>query len=940
MKALTTTFRMLILTLLVFNNSMAQKASFTPNGGLTIGFGGGKTYQKSDLANSNGLGFDFILGSQIYYKENAFVSVDWKFRFLAGDNKAYDLNINSDNTVSNIRYSFFSYDLELGLTLNRLRERTRIVLTGFAGAGITHGRTFMDIYDAGNNLYDYSSIDPDRDRKLVYEDLVALSDGNFETHLLNKAAILPTAGLFFGYQFSRSITAGIEFKTNFYLTEKNSLVGINLDNRVIAGSSIDRNNYVSLGLKWTLRGRSSYNNAANNYSHNETNDGHSNIVSTQPSPNTSVLITDPTADSYHTFSNTHTIWATVKNVSGPDNINFYQNEFPNNSFSYNTATKIFIANVNLREGENRFRINATNQTSSDEDFVTITLDNPPEAIIPAPEQPPITYQEPVYQEPVYQEPVYQEPVYQEPVYQEPVYHQTVFRSPPPVINITSPVIYPLRTFKGSEELQATVLNVNSKENITLNINGLSTRNFNFSNSTKVLTVRVALREGNNVLTIQAQNESGGDTKDQVFIKETRPCPQPLIRLIEPIQGQSSSSQQNHTVRAEVRNIAHSNQLRLTANGNPVSFSFNNNILSSQVPLTSGLNTLSLKATNECGEDNASARISYSPSAVINPCTLPKATFTLNEVNRNDATHELRGSISGVNNRADISVTVDGKADNGFQFVPPTGELSAKFKLPPGSHTIVVSANNDCGTDKQDVNVNIKRPCTLPKATITLHEVNRNDVTHELRGSISGVNNRADITLTVDGKADNGFQFVPPTGELSAKFKLPPGSHTIVVSVNNDCGTDSKSESVNVDEVASGIRINPGNSTWQFCMVTPSGTFSRDKLTNANFSYSGPASSLYIMPIGGGGDAMVNGRPYPIKSGQYYLFTGILNVTVSTKNPGSMGQWSVCIGTDRAPVSGNGNNRPKSPCEVDKDDGIRGNSANYGNNGNRGSRGNR
>ena len=122
MKALTTSLRLLILTMLVFSNSFAQKASFTSNRGMTIGFGAGKAYQKSDLAYSNGFGFDFILGSQIYNKENAFLSVDWKFRFLAGQNKSYDLGINTDNTINNIQYNFFSYDLELGLTLNRLRE--------------------------------------------------------------------------------------------------------------------------------------------------------------------------------------------------------------------------------------------------------------------------------------------------------------------------------------------------------------------------------------------------------------------------------------------------------------------------------------------------------------------------------------------------------------------------------------------------------------------------------------------------------------------------------------------------------------------------------------------------------------------------------------------------------------------------------------------------
>jgi hypothetical protein len=123
-----------------------------------------------------------------------------------------------------------------------------------------------------------------------------------------------------------------------------------------------------------------------------------------------------------------------------------------------------------------------------------------------------------------------------------------------------------------------------------------------------------------------------------------------------------------------------------------------------------------------------------------------------------------------------------------------------------------------------------------------------------------------------------------------------------------------------EEKPCGIRINPGNSSWEFCMVTPAGTIIRDALTNSNFRYSGPASSLYFMPIAGGGDAVVKGTPYSIRPGQYYLFTGNLTVTISTNNPGSMGQWSVCITSDKEPLSGNGNNRPKSPCEEQEDKG--------------------
>jgi hypothetical protein len=247
----------LILAIVAFNQAVAQKSSYTTNSGMAIGFGFGASYQQSDIANSRGAGFDFTLGHHIYKKENSFFSVDWKLRFLAGENKAYDHRINPDTTYNNIRSDIVNFDLELGLTLNRLRERTRIVITGFAGAGMTYGSTFTDLYDGNGLLYDYSVIDPNQERAKVYDDLVKLSDGNFETPLVNKTAIFPTLGIFIGYQFSRSFMLGIEHKTNFSLTEQNSFDGINIDNNIITGSKKDRIHYTTLSFRWNLRGRSS-----------------------------------------------------------------------------------------------------------------------------------------------------------------------------------------------------------------------------------------------------------------------------------------------------------------------------------------------------------------------------------------------------------------------------------------------------------------------------------------------------------------------------------------------------------------------------------------------------------------------------------------------------------------------------------------------------------
>ena len=135
---------------------------------------------------------------------------------------------------------------------SRLRERTRVIITGFAGAGITHGRTFTDLYDTDNNLYDYSVIDPGMTASQIEAELKSLSDKDFETKITNKGSFLPTAGIFIGYQFTPGFSMGIEHKTNFSLNEGNSSFGIDIDNKIVDGSRKDKNHYTSLGFKWSM----------------------------------------------------------------------------------------------------------------------------------------------------------------------------------------------------------------------------------------------------------------------------------------------------------------------------------------------------------------------------------------------------------------------------------------------------------------------------------------------------------------------------------------------------------------------------------------------------------------------------------------------------------------------------------------------------------------
>lgn len=675
----------LVVASLALNNAAAQKAAYTTNRGMTIGFGIGAAYQQSDIANSRGSGFDLSLGSYLYKKENAFLSVDWKFRFLGGENTAYDHRINSDDTYSNIRYDFYNYDLELGFTLNRLRERTRIVISGFGGIGLTNGKTSADLLDASGNPYDYSVIDPTTGRKTVYTNLKDLSDKEFETNLINKTALMPTAGIFVGYQFSRSFSIGIEHKINFSLSEDNSSTGIDMDNRIVKGSGPDMNHYTSLRFTWILRGRSSR----------------------QASRNTTPALNTP-IPAYVTTPVTPTVNPPVTTVVTP-------------------PTTIPVTTVVTPRP-----VTTVVTPSVKPPVTTVVTQRPVTTVVTPSVKPPVT---------TVVTPPATHPVITNNNTVKPVQPVAL-----PYVKFTDPAT-PVTVEKNIYSISVQTKNVKAWQDVTITVNGLSTSNFNFSPD-GVVTTNIPLNEGVNKAEVTGKNESGisSDLATITYKKPvnavvpvtdnptpgTRPCQVPVLTMTEPAQNEFVTESPSCNIRIGIKNIATRDQLSVSLNDiNITDFYYSGSEISFTASLNEGINNCTVAATSKCGAQKISYTITYHHAGVV-----------------------------------------------------------------------------------------VEKPC--------------------------------------------------------------------------------------------GIRINPGNASWEFCLVTTSDTITRDNLTNNDFTYSGSASSLYFKPIAGGGDAMVNGKPYTLQPGQYYLFTGNLTVTVSTKNPASMGQWSVCINADREPVSGNGNNRPQCP----------------------------
>lgn len=302
---------------------------------------------------------------------------------------------------------------------------------------------------------------------------------------------------------------------------------------------------------------------------------------------------------------------------------------------------------------------------------------------------------------------------------------------------------------------------------------------------------------------------------------------------------------------------------------------------------------------------------YDGSCEVQPCSTPVMSL-ISAVNATQQNYEFQVFVDHVTANQ-VNITHNGQPVN-CNYTSTNQTFGCTVTLEEGANSFVVTANA-CDTVTQTFNVELEIPCDPVTYNRTFPAQVMETVTTDNITITLVAQNETSTQVIVNGGSFTNYTVAGNQISLN-NVPLNEGNNNIQVNLSNDCSQESVTYTITYDAPSTcGPRINPGNSAWQFCLVTPSGTYTRDDLANnPNFNYTGSASSLYIKPIAGGGDALVNGSNYAIQPGKYYLFEGNLNVSVSTSHPGSMGHWQVCIESDAAPQSGNGGNRPQSPCE--------------------------
>lgn len=487
-----------------------------------------------------------------------------------------------------------------------------------------------------------------------------------------------------------------------------------------------------------------------------------------------VRITRPSADPYRSNEEVVKMTANLENVSGKNDITLKINGAKTNNFEFGYLDNTILADIPLHSETTTVTIKVRNSNGTDTDSRKI------------------------------------------------IYTGYRDSGPKPVVDIVKPSGSTANSEEDRVSLTAKVRNVASKNDIIYTVNGQRKTSFSYNRNTNVFTSNVSLNGERTQIVIEASNDYGSDADDLTIVY----CPpaytpqRPSVKINKPMSNPHNTRNSSERITATVTGVNSKDDIRIKMNNKNISnFNFNNsaNEVSFTTNLESGNNTVIIKATNSAGSDSDDVTIRYNsvekPTVKINTPSFDPYTTSNDKAN-------IVATINHVDSKSNITFKLNGRKTNNFSYNTYTGKLTASVNLESGSNTVLIKATNEAGSDSDDTEIKYKKgrdvvnskPVTFvktPIVKITTPNSNPYDASRSTAGivaTVKHVESRDDITIKVNGKTVNNFQYIPQINRVTVDISLENGNNTVVVTGRNG----SKSA-----EDKTVIKYRRGSSTGQF-----------------------------------------------------------------------------------------------------------------------------
>lgn len=463
-----------------------------------------------------------------------------------------------------------------------------------------------------------------------------------------------------------------------------------------------------------------------------------------------VTFIDPAVNPTTVFSQSYDLKARVQNVTSSQQITLKINGTISGSFVFTPSSETMTFTSGLVPGANVFEITATNAAGSDQKSTTI---------------------------------IYRAP--------DPVQ--------PPVVTITNPAPNPYSVTTPTTPVAATVLNVESAQYITVNVNGTAVSSFTYNAATKQLNLVMNLVQGSNTIQVTGTNQAGSASDSRVILyrREQPPVP-PLVSFTNPSAPGQTVAAPGYTVKGSALRVDDQQHLTLTQNGQTISpslWSFNPGTkeVVFNTSLTEGNNVFTLTGTNAAGTNTASTTIIYTRPVV--PCNRPVIAITspMNNQQFDNVTQTVTAQISNVSSVNQVTVYVNG-------VIQTSGSLSGttftkQVTLSGEQNVIEIGAKNDCGEAKANVAVYYKpvsAPCLAPVLNRILPQTGALTVevpTTSIQAVFANITAQNQLSVTLNGQPV-AFSFDLPNHTVSANISLTTGNNVIAVVAQNECGNQT------------------------------------------------------------------------------------------------------------------------------------------------------
>jgi large repetitive protein len=398
------------------------------------------------------------------------------------------------------------------------------------------------------------------------------------------------------------------------------------------------------------------------------------VSSDPPAAPPVVTITSPSACPFNSRNASHTITATVTNVSQKSQVTVVYNNQTLTNFNYtqqgSNAQISFVANLN--SGANNVSVTGTNTAGTDSKSCVLNYaaqgNNNPVPVAP------------------------------------------------PVVTITNPSVSPYQTSVAAQTVTATITNVSQASQVTITFNGNPVTNFTFTPGVANSSVSfpVTLNSGTNTATVKGTNTAGSDTKSADLVYRVNTVP-PTVDINNPPNSPYDVYNAAFTMTAVVQNVSSASEITVKVGSTVVTgwtYDMNTKILSYPATLAQGNTVFKVGAQNANGQASDQATVVLKSNqnpmnsapviALITPASATATTTTQQ--------YAVTMNVTGITSTQNVVVKVNNATvTSNVSYNTTSKQLTFTAPLGSGSNTIVVTATNSYGSDTKTLTVTYNAP---------------------------------------------------------------------------------------------------------------------------------------------------------------------------------------------------------------------------------------